>query len=196
MRYSGDHKARTRERILHVAAAEIRAHGVDRVSLSDIMAAANLTNGGFYAHFESKDDLVAEAIGFMFDERYAGMLARVDTPDAKQALTTFIDYYLSSHHCEAAEMGCPIPPLAAAMAHLSKDARKRFSAGVSRLIDGLAILLDRAGVADPQVQANSMLAELAGALNLARSAERPAGAKQVLAASRRALKQRLGLDAD
>jgi TetR/AcrR family transcriptional repressor of nem operon len=195
MRYSSDHKARTRERILHVAAAAIRTHGIDRVSLSDIMAGAKLTNGGFYAHFESKDDLIAEAIGLMFSERYAGLLAKVDTADPKQALATFIDYYLSSRHCEAPERGCPIPALAADVAHMPDNARKRFSAGVSRLIEGLTILLDHAGVIDPEVQANSMLAELAGALNLARSAEQPASAKKVLAASRRALKQRLGLSA-
>jgi TetR/AcrR family transcriptional repressor of nem operon len=196
MRYSGDHKARTRERILHVAAAEIRAQGIDRVSLSGIMAGADLTNGGFYAHFKSKDDLVAEAIGFMFDERYAPLLAKVDMADLKQALTTFIDYYLSSRHCEAPEFGCPVPALAADVAHMSKDARKRFAAGVSRLTEGLAILLGRAGVTDPKLQANSLLAELAGALILARSAEQAAGARAVLAASRRALKLRLGVGAE
>jgi TetR/AcrR family transcriptional regulator, transcriptional repressor for nem operon len=193
MRYDSEHKARTRERILHVAAAAIRAHGAERVSVADIMTGADLTNGGFYAHFASKDDLVAEAIGFMFDERYARMLARVDTPDAKQALVAFIDYYLSYRHCETPEKGCPIPALAADMTHLSRPARKRFSAGVSRLIDGLAILLDHAGVADAELQARSMLAELAGALNLARSSDQQANAKAMLAASRRALKQRLGV---
>jgi TetR/AcrR family transcriptional regulator, transcriptional repressor for nem operon len=193
MRYSSDHKARTRDRILQVAAAAIRTHGIDRVSLSDVMSGAELTNGGFYSHFKSKDDLVAEAIAFMFDERYAGFLARVDTPDAKQALNTFIDYYLSMRHRDARERGCPIPALATDVPHMSRDARNRFSAGVSRLIEALAILLDHAGVADPQVQANSLLAELAGALSLARTAEQPADAKTRLAASRFALKQRFGL---
>jgi TetR/AcrR family transcriptional repressor of nem operon len=107
--------------------------------------------------------------------------------------TSFIDHYLSSRHCEVPELGCPIPALAADAAHMSEDARKRFSLGVARLIDGPAVLLRRAGVIDARVQANSMLAELAGALNLARSAKQP-GAKEMLAASRRALKQRLGLN--
>jgi TetR/AcrR family transcriptional repressor of nem operon len=194
MRYSSDHKAHTRARILQIAAAEIRARGIERASLSGIMAGADLTSGGFYAHFKSKDDLVAEAIGFMFDKRYTGLLARVDMADPKQALTAFIDYYLSSRHCEAPELGCPIPVLAADAAHMSKDARKRFSLGVARLVDGLAVLLNRAGVTDAQVQANSMLAELVGALNLARSATPASDEKKVLASSRRALKQRLGMD--
>jgi TetR/AcrR family transcriptional repressor of nem operon len=195
MRYSSDHKASTRERILRVAAAAIRTRGIDRVSVSDIMGGAGLTNGGFYAYFASKDDLIAEAIGFMFNERYAGFLAKVDAPNAKQALTAFVDYYLSLQHCETPERGCPIPALAADVPHMSEDAKSRFAAGAARLIKGLATLLDHTGVADPQIQALSMLAELSGALTLARIAERPAGAETALATSRRALKQRLGLSA-
>lgn len=193
MRYSSEHKAQTRERILHVAAAAIRTHGINGVSLSDIMSGADLTNGGFYSHFKSKDDLIAKAVAFMFDERYAGMLAKVDTLDAKEALTAFIDRYLSMRHCEAPEAGCPIPALAPDVTHMSKEARRGFSAGVTRLINGLTVLLDHAGVDDPKAQANSAVAELVGALSLARTAESPAAAKAALAASRQALKQRLGL---
>jgi TetR/AcrR family transcriptional repressor of nem operon len=193
MRYSSDHKAQTRERILQAAAAEIRANGVDGVSLADIMAGANLTNGGFYAHFKSKDDLVAKAITFMFDDRYASMLAKVDTVDARETLSTFIDRYLSLRHCDAPEAGCPVPALAASVPHMSKAARTGFSAGVSRLVDGLAVLLEHAGVADPRTQASSTVAELVGALSLARSADKPAAAKEMLAASRQAVKKRLGL---
>jgi TetR/AcrR family transcriptional repressor of nem operon len=193
MRYSSEHKARTRDRILHVAAAAIRTHGVNGVSLSEIMSGADLTNGGFYAHFKSKDDLIANAVTFMFDERYAGILAKVDTLDAKEALTTFIDRYLSMRHCEAPEAGCPIPALAPDVSQMSKEARHGFSAGVSRLINGLTVLLDHAGVDDPKAQASSTVAELVGALSLARIAENPTAAKATLAASRQALKQRLGL---
>ena len=193
MRYASDHKAQTRQRILQVAAAAIRARGIDRVSVSDVMAANKLTNGGFYAHFASKEDLVAETIGYIFEERYAGFLAKVDTPNPQEALIAFIDFYLSYRHCEAPERGCPIPALAAAAPHFSEDARTRFSTGVARLIDGLSILLEHVGVAAHRTQASSMVAELAGAINLARSVEQAADAKKILAASRRALKERLGL---
>ena len=197
MRYSSDHKAQTRERILEVAAGAIRKHGVEGVSLSAIMAGADLTNGAFYAHFKSKDDLIAKAVTFMFDHRYARLLASVETNtlDAKEALATFIDRYLSMRHCEAPEAGCPIPPLAAEVPHMTKEARVRFAAGVSRLVNGLAALLDQAGVADPKAHASSTVAELVGALGLARTAEDPVAAKAMLSASRSALKQRLGLSA-
>src|ERR1700743_7877 len=192
MRYDSEHKARTRERILHAAAAAIRTNGINGVALADIMASADLTNGGFYAHFKSKDDLIAHAGTFMFDERYARMLARIDTAgveDARDVLAGFVDRYLSMRHCEAPDIGCPIPALAADVPHMSKDARKRFSAGVSRLVDGLAVLLDRAGMARAKTQARSTGGERVRALSLARTAENATAAKSALAASRSALKQ-------
>ena len=67
MRYDANHKERTRALLLAEAAAAIRSKGPDRVAVSRIMAAAGLTHGGFYAHFPSKDDLIAQAVTCMFD---------------------------------------------------------------------------------------------------------------------------------
>jgi TetR/AcrR family transcriptional regulator, transcriptional repressor for nem operon len=195
MRYGTDHKAQTRERILQAAAEVIRSHGIERVSVANVMAAVDLTIGGFYAHFKSKDDLIAESVTFMFDERYAGFLSRVNASDARDALTAFIDYYLSERHSQNSGRGCPIPALAADVPHMSKAGRLRFSAGVLRLVGGLATLLARANIADPQIQAHSILSELVGALGLARSAEKPNQAKAILVASQQALKRRLALAA-
>ncbi|WP_216674654.1 TetR/AcrR family transcriptional regulator [Paraburkholderia elongata] len=71
MRYSEGHKRETRRRLLKVAADTIRSQGPDQIGVSGIMAEAGLTHGGFYAHFGSKDELVAEAICVMFDESKA-----------------------------------------------------------------------------------------------------------------------------
>src|ERR1700712_3518781 len=101
MRYDTEHKAKTRELVLQQASAAIRAQGPDRVGVAAIMAGVGLTHGGFYAHFKSKDDLVAQAIGHMFDERYAAFLERLDTPDPQTALIRFVKAYLSMRHREA-----------------------------------------------------------------------------------------------
>ena len=193
MRYASEHKRKTRERILQVAARAIRLHGVGRVSLNDIMSGAKLTNGGFYGYFKSKDDLIAEAIKHTFDERHGGFLRRVGTSNPRQALAAFIDHYLSIAHCAAPEFGCPIPVLAADVPHMTRSAKARFSAGMSQLLDGLATLLEDTGVVDAQDQARSILSELVGALALARTCSEPVCARRALLASRRALKQRYGL---
>ncbi|MGI4879673.1 MAG: TetR/AcrR family transcriptional regulator, partial [Janthinobacterium lividum] len=77
MRYDGEHKAQTRERVLKEAAAAIRSEGVDRIGIAQVMARAGLTHGGFYAHFTSKDDLVTQAIDYMFEDRYAAFFANL-----------------------------------------------------------------------------------------------------------------------
>ncbi len=75
MRYDTNHKERTRARVLAQAAAEVRTKGVERVSVARVMAGAGLTHGGFYAHFGSKDDMIAQAITHMFDDAYAKFLS-------------------------------------------------------------------------------------------------------------------------
>jgi AcrR family transcriptional regulator len=91
MRYDDNHKERTRARVLAEAAAAIRSKGAERVGVAEIMAGAGLTHGGFYAHFKSKDDLVAQAITHMFDASYAWFLRHTEGRDPADALSNYID---------------------------------------------------------------------------------------------------------
>src|SRR5262245_21351607 len=92
MPWPRDHKARTRERIVRAAAAAFRARGVGEVGVHDLMARAGLTHGGFYAHFDSKDALVAAALDAA-DEETLAFLGQ-DRPD----LAAVVDAYLSPPH--------------------------------------------------------------------------------------------------
>src|SRR5882762_3946547 len=78
MRYDDNHKERTRVRVLAEAAAAIRRKGAERVGVAEVMAGAGLTHGGFYAHFTSKDDLVTEAVTYMFDAACARFLQHTE----------------------------------------------------------------------------------------------------------------------
>src|SRR5687768_11600573 len=98
MRYDRDHKARTRQKVLAEAAAAIREMGPDRIGVARLMAAAGLTHGGFYAHFKSKDALVAEAITEMFEQGYQAFLLATSGVDPAAGLARFVDGYLSSRH--------------------------------------------------------------------------------------------------
>jgi TetR/AcrR family transcriptional repressor of nem operon len=194
MRYNSEHKARTRERVLKEASEAIRADGAANVGVADIMSRAGLTHGGFYAHFKSKDELIAEAITHMFEERYARFFARVDRDEPRIALAGFIDRYLSMQHLSGARHGCPVPTMAGDLPHLPEDARERFAAGLQRLIDALQTLLDRVGLADSAALASSVLAELSGVVGMARTIGDDVRAQTLLTASRAMIRKRLTLD--
>jgi len=198
MRYDGDHKQKTRERVLKEAAKAIRADGPHRIAVAGVMAKAGLTHGGFYAHFESKDDLIAAAIDTMFGEargrfsRDAAESGGADTP--KDRLIRYIDFYLSAGHRDARTTGCPLPALAADLPRLAPASRVRYGQGVASLTALIAEALRALGSAEPQALAGSALAEMVGALSLARAVADPDQSDLILDASRAALKRRLGLE--
>ncbi len=194
MRYDAEQKERTRTRVVKEAAKAIRQDGPDRVGVAAIMAKAGLTHGGFYAHFASKDDLIAEAIGEMFRQaggkfdRVAGELAPAE------ALATYIDFYLSAEHRDARSSGCPLPTLSADLPRLPDAARERYTAGVNRFTEQFRIRLAELGRPEPELLAASAMAELIGALVLSRAVTEPDHSDAILASSKRALKARLGLE--
>jgi TetR/AcrR family transcriptional repressor of nem operon len=194
MRYDAQHKELTRRKVLSEAAAAIRRRGPAGVGVADLMAQAGLTHGGFYAHFKSKDELVAEAISAMFDERYRGFRSYVQGKEPTKGLATFVDRYLSTMHRDGIESGCPLPSLASDVARLPLAARRRFAAGAERLTQGIANVLREMGKADPRGLAASMLAEMVGALALSRAVADSGLSRQILTFSRDAIKRRLGLD--
>ncbi len=193
MRYDRDHKAQTRARIVQAAAAGMRVKGAEAMRVGDVMAQAGLTHGGFYAHFPSKEALVAEAIAQAFDDRYAGFPKHLDDPDPAAALAGLIDSYLSDAHVRAPESGCPMPPLAGEVARMPKVARNQMESGWARLVSGVEGLLSRLRLPDAPSLAVSVMNELVGAVTLARLVADEPARQRILASSRQTLRQRLGL---
>lgn len=194
MRYDTEHKQRTREKVLKAAAKAIRTHGPHRVGVAAVMGKAGLTHGGFYAHFESKDDLVAAAIGQMFEETRSNWARLTQEKQPAAALAAYIDFYLSTAHRDAVSAGCPIPILAPELRRLAKPSRDQFAAGVARLKERLSSQLALLQVPDAQDEASSMLAELIGALALARAEPDAQRSEAILEVSKRRLKTRFALD--
>jgi len=198
MRYDGDHKQKTRERVLKEAAKAIRADGPHRIAVAGVMAKAGLTHGGFYAHFGSKDDLIAAAIDTMFGEaktrfgRDGVGSGAAGGPEAK--LIRYIDFYLSAEHRDARTTGCPLPALAADLPRLAPASQARYGQGVAALTALISDALEALGRAEPQSLASSVLSEMVGALSLARAVADAGQSDRILDASRTALKRRLGLE--
>jgi TetR/AcrR family transcriptional regulator, transcriptional repressor for nem operon len=194
MRYDAAHKGRTRSRVLGEAARAIRAEGPHRVGVAAVMAKAGLTHGGFYAHFASKDDLIAAAVAQMFNEALAVFYRLTRGKPPAEALRAYLDMYLSARHRDSRAIGCPMPALAADLPRLDAPAREQFAQGVGRLTASLAGLLSALGHADPEGLAGSALAEMVGALSLARGVANPAQSDAILKRSRSRLKARLGIE--
>jgi TetR/AcrR family transcriptional repressor of nem operon len=194
VRYHAEHKQETRARVLKEAAKAIRAEGPHRIAVAGVMAKAGLTHGGFYAHFKSKDDLVAAAVGEMFKDARARLARETGDRPPSEGLSAYIDFYLSARHRDARATGCPITALAADLPRLEGGARDQYGQGVAGLAGRLGGLLSEMGRQDAEALGRSMVAELVGALSLARAVADEAQSDLILETSRRALKQRLGLE--
>jgi len=191
MRYDTSQKERTRARVLKAAARAIRAGGPERVAVAGVMAEAGLTHGGFYAHFASKDELIAAAIDAAFADALRQFAALTDGKPPGAALVAYVDFYLSPAHRDQPERGCPLPSLAADLPRLAPAARRAFGSGLAGVIDAMASLLSALGHVDAVPLATSIVSELAGALALSRAVADRTRSNAILAASHAAIAQRL-----
>jgi TetR/AcrR family transcriptional regulator, transcriptional repressor for nem operon len=128
MRYSLQHKARNREKILSMAARSFREHGGDTSGIGTVMKKAGLTKGGFYRHFKSKDDLFVEAVARAFDDMGSGMLEAAKSAPEGRALRAIIERYLSTGHANSPGMGCVFAALGPEFARKPLSVRKRIEA--------------------------------------------------------------------
>ncbi len=188
-----NHKARTRQRILDEAASAMRVLGTEGIGVAALMKRAGLTHGGFYAHFSSRDDLVVQTLNHIFEQSLAALAEILHEPDAQTALGDFIDAYLSDDVRNAPEMSCPLPALTGEAARLPQAARVRFDEGVQGLHHLIQARLQQCGHDDAEMLAMSALAEMIGAMALARACPDVTRAMQILTLSRQSLKQRLQL---
>src|ERR1700741_1865002 len=106
MRYSPEHKAQNHENFLSGAALTFREQGADASGIGTVMKKVGLTKGGFYRHFESKDDLFVEAGARAFEEMGNGMLEVAKAAPEGHALRAIIERYLSTPHVNSPGMGC------------------------------------------------------------------------------------------
>jgi TetR/AcrR family transcriptional repressor of nem operon len=159
MKVSRDQMAENRRRILEVASRLFREKGFDAVSVAEVMKAAGLTHGGFYGHFSSKDDLIAQA------------LAHVLAADAGGGgdLRAYADAYLSPRHRDSCAGGCPTAALAAAVRLQTPAARSAMTAGLRSQVDRIGKALPELEAADRRRAAIGSFAAMVGAVILARA---------------------------
>ncbi|MBF6172138.1 TetR/AcrR family transcriptional regulator [Nocardia blacklockiae] len=173
-----------RREVLDAAAAQVRERGAGAVTVPEVMAAAGLTHGGFYRHFESKDDLIAQACAVAYAEKIEEMdRIRADSADAAEARRTFVDRYLSARHRDAAGRGCGIAALAGDVARAQPDGPLR-----QAYLDGIRTMLGKlAEFGEHEAADHEVLVELsvmAGALMLSRATADDALSQEFLDAAK------------
>ena len=186
MRVSREKAAEHRERIIDAAGALFRAKGFGGIGVADIMKAADLTHGGFYGHFASKDDLVAQASQRTMARAAANWTRLVEAaPDNPYA--ALLEHYLSPKHRDDPGKGCAFAALGNDAARSGKTVRKAFAEGLAPLIDILAQSIPGKSNTARRRKAIAAMATLVGALTLARAVEGTALSDEMLQAAHREL---------
>lgn len=173
MKVSREQMLQNRNRILTEAGRLFREKGFDAVSVAEVMKAAGLTHGGFYGHFRSKDDLIAQAIGHA-----------VGSDTATDDLGASIDAYLSTPHRDHPGLGCPMAALAGLMGDQAPEARTAMAQRLAQQIDRLAAATPGADGPERRRAAIGSWSAMVGALILARSIDDPVLSGELLAETR------------
>jgi AcrR family transcriptional regulator len=164
-----DRKLETRARILDAAASAIRTRGLAEAGVTDIMQGAGLTHGGFYSHFSSKDQLLAEALEHAGRDAMASLSASLDSIPRDERLHAVIDRYLTTEHAEHPGRGCPIAALAPELVRASPEVRGRLARAIRSRLSWLRTLTTQRQADRPvDDHAAGVLACLVGGVILAR----------------------------
>jgi len=170
-----ERKTRSHEKIVQAASKMLRAHGVSGISVDKVMEGAGLTRGGFYAHFQNKDELVATALDRAFADQRKMLLDAAEPKTGKAFLEAVVSCYLSRTHLEHPNQGCPLPPLAAEVARSGPITRAVFQRNIDQLLD---LFQKRTGLARDALL--SILATCVGAMTMARAVGDRALADEIL----------------
>jgi TetR/AcrR family transcriptional repressor of nem operon len=169
MGHSKASKANTHARLVQAAAARFKERGVDGISLSDLMKDLKLTHGGFYRHFDSRDELVTEALQLALAESGQELRERLfhgDKPD----IAAFVDFYLDEAHRDARAAGCAVAALAGDAPRKSADVQAQFRRHIEANVETLSEALRQDGSgSESRGSALMVLSALYGALIMARA---------------------------
>jgi len=187
MRYSREHKLETHARIVRKASVRLREKGAHGVGVADLMKEAGLTHGGFYAHFDSRDDLVIEAFTHAMDRSTERWRKLVEQTPREKRFATIVNSYLTSLHRDDPGRGCAIPTLGAEIARESSRTRRVFAGRLDQMIDMLADQVPNLPRKAARKRATAAMATMIGTLVMARVAGSGDFSDEILGAGREAL---------
>ncbi|UUU36718.1 TetR/AcrR family transcriptional regulator [Streptomyces sp. CA-210063] len=167
MRYGKEHKPLTRQRIIETAGRRLKRDGIDGSSVSTLMKDAGLTNGAFYTHFTSKDELVATAVADQLRTQNVNIVAHA--APGSDGLEQIVRWYLSAQHRNSPDDGCPSAALLDEIGRCTDPIKQAYTDGVLIVIDGIAVRLAHSDPRSARTRALSAYAMMAGTLQLSRA---------------------------
>jgi TetR/AcrR family transcriptional repressor of nem operon len=188
--HSRAEKAKSHDRIVQVAATRFRETGVEGVGVADLMKDAGLTHGGFYRHFASRDELVAEAIERALSEGSQAVAAVAQVQDCP--LDALVDAYLSTAHRDALATSCAVTTLAADVARANQKARSAYTRQVDAYLELLTTLISGNTPRARRRKALAALSTLVGAVSMARAVNDDKLSREILKSVADELKAALG----
>jgi TetR/AcrR family transcriptional regulator, transcriptional repressor for nem operon len=176
-RYGKEHKEATRQRILETAGRRLKTDGIDGSGVATLMADAGLTNGAFYAHFSSKEDLVAHVVA---DQIGSQARSVSELPPGRAGLRAFVQFYLSAEHRDDPGSGCPAAALLDEIGRGPAGAKDAYTEGVRVILEQIAVRLSPRSPQSAQGKALALYTMAVGTLQLSRALSDPALADEVL----------------
>ncbi len=168
MRRSKEDTAKTRASIVEAASLSFRKSGICETALTDLMEAAGLTHGGFYRHFASKDDLIAEATEAAFNSTIEEMQALTRKSRNRKGVRAIAEDYLSPEHRTDRAHGCPLAALASELSRSDKATRAAATEGIVKMIDTVAAQINDRTPKEAERAAMAIVAAMFGALTMSR----------------------------
>ncbi|HUD57764.1 MAG TPA: TetR/AcrR family transcriptional regulator [Terracidiphilus sp.] len=184
MRYRPEHKAEVHQKIVKDASRRVRAEGLNGAGVAAVMRDTGLTHGGFYKHFESKDELLLESLREAFREIADNLAHAAEQSPTETPWKAIVKAYLSPEYCDHVERGCPLPALAPEMARVDKRMRGRIFAELVNYKDRMLPFMPGQRTADKERAFFSIFSTMIGAIEIARMLPEPAMREKVLASAR------------
>jgi len=184
MRYQPEHKVETHQKIVKDASRRIRTEGLTGAAVSAVMRDAGLTHGGFYKHFESKDELLIESLGESFREITEHLVQAAEQSHSEEPWKAIVKTYLSPEFCDHAERGCPLTTLAPELTRVDKKMRGQILAELVTYRDRMVPFMPGRRTADKERAFFQIFSTMVGAIAIARLLPGPEMRDKVLASAR------------
>ena len=177
MRYDPNHKQATKQRIISAAGRRLKSDGIDGSGVATLMADAGLTNGAFYAHFSSKDDLVATVVADQLRVQRESLGALVP---GRPGIEQFVRWYLSVEHRDNRDDGCPSAALLDEIGRSTDATKEAYTDGLMGMADDIAARLAPDDPQSARVAVLGVFAMVIGTLQLSRALTDPLLADAIL----------------